>query len=145
MQPRWLGFALAILTGFSVHAQTVNGTLLGTIADASRGVIQNAKVEITDEGTGIRRSAQTNSSGNYSFANVPPGTYTVAAEMAGFRKAVRQGVDVLVNTTIRVDLQLQPGSVSESIEVTAAAPMLQTDRSDTGPEDRRGRPSRIFR
>ncbi|MCC6368570.1 MAG: TonB-dependent receptor [Bryobacterales bacterium] len=123
---------LPLLTAVWLPAQTVNATLVGTITDSSGAVVPNAKVVIQEPATGISRSAETNTSGNYSFANVPPGAYTVTVELAGFRKAVRSGVDVIVNTTVRVDLTLQPGNVSETVEVTAAVPMLQTDRSDTG-------------
>ncbi len=73
-----------------------------------------------------------NESGNYSFPTLEPGTYKVSVELTGFRTSVRDGIDVLVNTTVRADLALQPGAVNESIFVTAETAILQTDRSDTG-------------
>ncbi|MGA2271638.1 MAG: carboxypeptidase-like regulatory domain-containing protein, partial [Bryobacteraceae bacterium] len=121
--------AATVVTGWS---QAVNATLLGTVTDASGAVVPNAKVTITEVNTGISRSGQTNESGNYTFPNLPPGQYSVAVEAAGFKKETRRDIALLVNTTQRVDIQLQPGNVSETIEVTAAAPALQTDRADTG-------------
>ncbi|HET8546730.1 MAG TPA: TonB-dependent receptor [Bryobacteraceae bacterium] len=112
--------------------QAVNGTLLGTVTDATGATVPAAKVTITEQNTGVSRSAETTQAGYYAFPDLPPGTYTVHVELTGFKKYVRQNVDVLVNTTIRVDAQLQPGEVTESIQVTAEAPLLQTDRSDTG-------------
>ena len=127
-----LGILVVFVTAGLVWAQAVNGTLLGTITDTSGATVSNAKVTITDEATGVPHTAQTNESGNFTFPNLPPGLYTVTVEMAGFKKEVRKGIDVVVDTTSRVDLSLQPGNVSETIEVTAQAPLLQTDRADVG-------------
>ena len=63
----------------------------------------------------------TNESGNYSFPDLPPGTYTVTAEQTGFKKISRANVDVLVNSTVRVDLSMTPGAVTETVDVTAEA------------------------
>jgi hypothetical protein len=115
-----------------LRAQVINATFLGTVTDSSGGVIPNAKVTVLEEKTGITRTAQTNGSGNYVFADMPPGTYSVSAEVSGFKKEMRKGISLQVNMSQRVDIQLQPGSITEIIEVTAEAPVLQTDRSDTG-------------
>ncbi len=113
-------------------SQAVNGTLLGTITDATGAVVPNAKVTITEETTGVVHNVQTNESGNYTLPDLPPGRYSVAVEMAGFKKEVRRAIAVNVDTTARVDVQLQPGNVSETVEVTAAPEILQTDRADVG-------------
>lgn len=115
-----------------IHAQAVKATLLGTVTDSSGATVPAAKVVIREVNTGISRSGETNQSGNYVFANLDPGRYNVSVEKEGFRASVHQNVDVLVNTATRVDAQLQPGDVKESITVTAEAAILQTDRSDTG-------------
>lgn len=104
-----------------VQAQAVNATLLGTINDSSGAVIGGATVNIKELGTGVGRTTTTNASGNYTFPDLPPGTYSVTAEMSGFKKEIRPSVDVVVNSNVRVDLTLQPGAVSESVEVTAAS------------------------
>src|SRR5260370_30180249 len=123
---------LALLAASSAFSQAVSGSLVGTLTDSSGGVVVNAKVTITDRDTGFTRTAITNDSGNYSFPDLPPGTYPVTAEQTGFNKVSRAGVDVLVNTSERVDLTLQPGQVSETVEGTAETPILQTERADTG-------------
>ena len=128
---RKLAFIGVICAG-SAFGQAVNGTLLGNITDASGGAVSGAKVTITEANTGAVHNAQTNESGNYTFPDLPPGRYSVTAEAAGFKKEVQAGVDLAVNSSVRVDLRLTPGNVSESIEVTASEPPLQTDRADVG-------------
>ena len=113
-------------------AQAVTGTLLGTVTDAQGAGIPGASVTVTETGTNIGRTAPTNASGNYIFSNLKDGTYRVSVEMSGFRKVVREGVGVAVNETVRVDLTLQVGQLTEEATVVAEAPPLQTDRADTG-------------
>jgi len=115
-----------------VNAQAVNATLLGTVQDSTGAAVANAKVTITETNTNISRTTQTNDSGNYVFPDLPPGTYKVTAELAGFKRATRAGVDVVVNTTVRIDLDLQAGDISETITVEAETAILQTERTDTG-------------
>jgi len=116
----------------SVAGQAVNATLLGTVSDSTGAAVANAKVTITETNTNISRATQTNESGNYVFPDLPPGTYKVTAEQAGFKRATRADVDVVVNTTLRVDLDLQAGDISETITVMADTAILQTERADTG-------------
>ena len=134
-----LGFGalllLAILLGaFSIPAdgQAVNATLVGTVTDATGAAVTNARITITETNTGISRTSQTNESGNYVFPDLPPGTYKVTAEQTGFKRATRADVDVVVNTTVRVDLDLQAGNITETITVEADTAILQTERADTG-------------
>jgi len=125
-------FALLVLSLGIAYSQAVNATLLGTVTDSTGAVVANAKVTITEVTTGVKHSGQTNDSGNYTFADLPPGSYAVEVDQTGFKKEVRRDIGLLVNTTQRVDIQLQPGSLTETVEVTGAAPELQTDRADTG-------------
>ena len=120
------------LFSVSLYSQAVNATLLGTVTDSSGGSVPNAKVTITETNTSITHTAQTNESGNYAFPQLPPGGYSVQVEASGFEKETRKDVDVLVNSSTRVDLVLQPGSLSQSVEVTGAPPLLETDRADVG-------------
>jgi|HubBroStandDraft_6_1064221.scaffolds.fasta_scaffold00867_6 hypothetical protein len=115
-----------------VMGQAVNATLLGTVTDSSGASVADAKVTITETNTGISHSSQTNESGNYVFPDLPPGTYRVIAEQSGFKRESRAGIDLVVNSTERVDLVLQPGNMSETITVEAETPILQTERADTG-------------
>src|SRR5438552_10676948 len=116
----------------SLRAQTLKGTILGTITDSSQAVMPGVQVSATETNTNAARTVTTNGSGFYSFPNLDPGVYRVEAQHSGFRKMVRAGIDLAANTTARVDLELSPGSVAEVLEVTDAAPLLQTDRADTG-------------
>lgn len=125
-----MGLLLAF--SFAAYSQAVTGTLVGTVNDVSGAAMPNTKITITETNTGISRSAETNDSGNYTFSNLPPGTYTVGAEQPGFKRASRPGVGVAVDTTVRADLVLQPGDVTETINVTADSPALQTETADTG-------------
>jgi hypothetical protein len=124
----------ASMLGFSsqVRGQAVNATLLGTVTDASGAAAANVRLTITETNTGITRTSQTNESGNYVVPDLPPGTYTVTAELPGFKRASRPAIDVVVNTSLRVDLELQPGNVSETVTVEVETPILQTERADTG-------------
>ena len=85
-----------------------------------------------EENTNITYSIPTNESGYYIFSNLKDGTYRVEAELSGFKKTVRTGIEVKVNTTIRVDLNLEVGNLQESVTVVGESPVLQTDRADTG-------------
>lgn len=126
--------ALSLCTLLTVvpqaFGQAVSATLLGTITDASGAAVPGVKVTITAPATGATSSAESNSSGNYTFPDLTPGTYSVTGEAQGFKKEVRATVDVTVNSSTRVDLVLQNGSVSETVTVTDAPPVLQTDRAD---------------
>lgn len=129
---RFLLATLFLFTSSFAWSQALNGTLVGAISDASGALVPNAKVTIVEVNTNLTRTASTNESGNYSFANLPQGRYTVSIEQTGFRKATRENVDVTINSTVRVDIQLQPGQISEQVTITAELPALQTDRTDTG-------------
>ena len=85
---------LATFCAGAAFGQAVSATLVGTVTDASGAVVVNAKVTVTESNTGVSRNVNTNESGNYTFPNLPPGTYTVAAEQTGFKKVSRAGVDV---------------------------------------------------
>src|ERR1700681_38334 len=125
-------FVLAAFSAGSAFSQAVNATLLGTVTDVSGGVVAGAKVTITEVNTGTVRGGQANESGNYTFPDLAPGQYTVTVEQPGFKKETRKDIALTVNSSTRVDVQLQPGSVSETVEVSGAPPVLETDRADTG-------------
>src|SRR5579884_3518005 len=94
--------ALALLCTAVAFSQTVNGTIVGTVTDASGAVIAGAKITVTEVNTKIDHNTVTNSSGDYSFPDLPPGTYDVKAEMAGFKREAKTGTVLEANTTPRV-------------------------------------------
>ena len=116
----------------SLFAQAVTGTLLGTVTDPGGAVVPGANVTITEVNTNFTRATVTNESGNYVIGNLDRGVYRVEIEHTGFKKSIRDKVDVLVNNDTRVDVQLEPGGVAEQVEVTASVALLQTDRADVG-------------
>ena len=128
----FLTIVAIILSTVPVSGQTSNGTILGTITDSSRAVMANVQVSLTDTGTNTRRSDSTNAQGYFVFPNLAPGTYRVDVEQPGFQKTVRSDIGLDANTTVRVDLQMTPGAVTETVDVTSEAPVLKTDRADTG-------------
>ncbi len=125
-----LVFCTLLAAGQQARAQAVSATLLGTVTDSSGASVPNATVTITEVNTGLTHEAKTNDSGNYTFPDLSPGRYSVAATAASFKKALRENVDVNVNSTSRVDIAMATGDVSETVTVTDAPPMLQTDRAD---------------
>src|SRR5271163_4021112 len=116
----WILALGAILCTWSsancIYAQAVNATLLGTVTDSSGGSVASARVTATEVTTGVTHPGQTNASGNYTFPDMPPGAYQITVEAPGFKKEQRKDITVLVDTNTRVDVQLQPGSVTETIE-----------------------------
>ena len=126
--------AALLLAGLltEVRAQVLKGQILGTVTDTSGAVVPAAAVTLTETNTNSVRTSQSNESGLYVFPNLDPGAYEVKVEMDGFNAAVRGGINLLPNTTVRVNHELNPGAVTETIVVTGAPPVLQTDRADTG-------------
>ena len=135
MRKSGIGIAV-LLAGFllvasvTAYSQAVNATLVGTVTDSSGAVVSGAKINITEVATGITRGTTTNESGNYVVPNLSPGTYNVTGEMQGFKRATRERVGVIVNSTVRVDLTMQPGAGGETITVSETASILQTERAD---------------
>jgi len=123
---------LSLVLGFSqaIHGQAVNGTLLGTVTDASGATVANANVSATETATGAIHQSITNESGNYTFPDLQPGGYSITVEAKSFKKFVQSNIDLLSNSSVRIDLSLTPGNVSETVEVNTAPPLLQTDRAD---------------
>jgi hypothetical protein len=122
--------SLAAFCVAGAFGQAVSATIVGSVTDSSGAVVANAKITLTETNTGVDRANVTNTSGNFTYPNLPPGTYRVTVEMPGFKKEVRGGINLAVDTTARADIQLSPGNVSETIEVTAEAAVLKTDRAD---------------
>lgn len=108
------------------------GTVTGTVTDPNGAPVPNAKITARNTATGLIQEATTSDDGTYSVVYLPAGSYTVTAEAANFKKSESEAVRVSVNTTVRIDVGLQLGSVQETVEVSAAAPLLQTDRTDLG-------------
>ena len=121
-----------LLGGRAAIAQVDTGALLGTVKDASGAVIPNARVTLTNEGTSFAQTTTTRGDGTYIFTPLKIGTYTVEAEAAGFEKARNAGIVVNIQQQVVVDFTLVPGAVTQTVEVTSQAPLLQTQSGSVG-------------
>lgn len=129
MQTRFLSLLLLLLPSLA-WSQAVTANLIGTVTDSSGAIVPKATVTITEVNTGVSRKIATNADGIYSQPYLPPGLYKVEIENQGFKKFSRDKIELNVATTIRVDATLEPGQITETVSVTAEAPLLQTDRAD---------------
>jgi hypothetical protein len=127
-------FALVIVLGGPAisAAQQDAATLVGEVRDASRAVVPKAAVIVTNVATGITATTETNDRGLYNVPGLRPGEYVITVEAPGFSKFVRSGVILQVAQVLQLDADLQTGSIQESVEVTGAAPMLETQTSSRG-------------
>lgn len=127
----WLVTILAVgLVGLQVAAQTiVTGDVVGTVVDPSNAVVANATVTLSSAETGVSQATKTTATGLYRFSLLKPGTYTLLVEQPGFRK-VSQSVVVGIGNVTTANVQLQVGQGSETVEVTGAAPLLQTENAN---------------
>ncbi|MBM3738346.1 MAG: carboxypeptidase regulatory-like domain-containing protein [Acidobacteria bacterium] len=119
-----------LLLPASASAQVLYGSLVGNVTDASGAAVPNVTVAITHTQTGQRRQAETNELGVYNVVAVPSGTYAVEFAKSGFATSKKEGVEVSINNVTRVDQVLQIGAVAESVQVSAQAAVLQTDRAE---------------
>ncbi len=122
--------AVLFLTGLSLIGQTL-GDVSGQVADPSGAGVPNSTVTLTNTATNAARTAETNEQGLYTFTSVPPGTYNLKVEHPGF-KTTTSNVEVQVQQSVRLDLTLQVGQVSESVEVSATAALLQAENATVG-------------
>jgi len=113
-------------------AQYGEGIILGTVTDASDAAVPGVTITVRNNATGESRTFSTDSSGNFRFNAVPPGSYTVTAASPSFKTAVVSNLAVSVNTETRADFSMQVGQVSETVQVQASAPLLQTDTAALG-------------
>src|ERR1035437_3214811 len=119
-------FALMSVAADRLMAQTSEGRILGTVYDQTGAVIAAAKITVTNTATNLSRHLVTTSAGEYLAPNMEPGPYAVAAEAAGFKKAVSTQFILEVSRDARVDLRLQPGAISETMTVSAEASLVDT-------------------
>jgi hypothetical protein len=108
------------------YAQDASGSISGIVVDPAGAAVAGARVELTNVATNVTSSAATNESGNYSMPFLRPGVYRVAVAHAGFQKALRETVELVVGDRLQVDFHLQLGNVTEQVTVSESAEMLQT-------------------
>ena len=131
------GIALTLVLLFSLlplklSAQDTHATINGQVTDASGAVVPGAAVRVQNTANGTVVSAKTNGSGIYNVPFLVPGTYTVTAEMQGFKTTERPNIELRVNDAINLDFHMEIGSSSESVTVSAAPPVLDTEGASQG-------------
>ena len=112
--------------------QTVYGSIAGTVLDASGAAIPGTAVTLTNLGTSDRRTMNSDAAGSYTFVNILPGNYRVDAEKTGFKHFKREPIVVQVESGLRIDIQMEVGAVTQTVEVTARTPLLQPQTSSLG-------------
>ena len=133
MPRRFSAFAIVFsLAGLPLLAQFDSGQISGYVRDSSLAVIAGATVTIINEGSNDQRTTTTNSGGFYVVPNLPVGKYTVAAEVAGFKKTLQTGVVLDAASRVNIDLTMTVGAVSESVEVQASSSQVQTESAQVG-------------
>jgi len=125
-----LAFLVVTLASTSAFAQAVYGSIIGTVTDPQGAAVPNAKVTVTNQRKGASDQTTTNQDGNYSVTHLISDIYTVRAEAPGFKTIELKNIVVSADTGSRVDAQFQVGGTQETVEVTAEAPQLKTDRAD---------------
>src|SRR5438132_5443736 len=113
-------------------AQTHQGRILGTVTDQSGAIVRSAKVVITNVDTDVTRRLESNEAGDYVAPNLPPGVYKITVESPGFKKVERSAIRLEVAKDVRIDFQLVPGEISESVTVSEEAPLIETTNDTLG-------------
>jgi len=135
----WNGFLylsflafLGIVSTANSIAQSTGGRIRGTVTDQSGATVTAANVVITNQANGSQRVTQTGANGEYIFLEVPVGTYEIEVNQTGFKKYVRKGIVLDLNQILSVDVVLQVGTATETIEVTGAPPLVDTTSTQLG-------------
>ena len=122
---------LAFFLAVSLEAQNF-ATVTGSVTDKSGAAVAGAKITVLNTDTQVSRETSADEGGSYRMPLLPPGRYKVSVQKQGFRQAVQDSVGLEVNQTAHFDFQLEVGQVSETVEVKASAPLLESDNSAIG-------------
>ncbi|HEX5082765.1 MAG TPA: TonB-dependent receptor [Blastocatellia bacterium] len=130
----YLSLLVFLLLGFhpSAQAQSIFGSVQGTVTDASGAAVPGARVKARNVATGVSSEAVSNGAGLYFLGELRPGVYELEVEAGGFQKAVQRGVSLRVEDRLRADFTLTPGQVNETVEIAAGAQAVQTENNTLG-------------
>jgi hypothetical protein len=129
-----IAIAAALLVPLPASAQTLYGSIVGTVSDPQGAAIPGATVTATNTGTGLKVSAVTDRDGNYTFRNLLPGIYDLGASLQGFRELKQTGLRVSAGNPVRVELKLEVGTLAETVNVVSETTLLQTEKADLSTE-----------
>jgi len=119
-----------LLFALALFAQNDRGTLTGTVQDPANAMVPNAPVTAINMATGAESRTVTTGTGNYTIPSLPAGNYKLTVEVAGFKKFTQEGIEVQVAQTYRIDVTLQVGATTETVTITAKAPLLKTESAE---------------
>ena len=126
------GSVFAGLLAPTARSQVDSGTFVGTVRDASGGVVSGAAVTVTSVETNVGHKTTTNDQGEYNIGHLKPGLYNITVEFTGFKTAIEFNIKLNINQVVRVDVNLVPGVVSEHVEVSAMEPLVESQTSSIG-------------
>jgi hypothetical protein len=129
MRPLFVSLCILLAIGVA-FGQSDRGTVTGTVSDATGAVIPGANVVATNTETSTKYETISTETGNFTLAQLPAGVYQLSVELPGFKRYVRQGINVLVAVTLRIDVALEVGAATDEVTVNADAPLLRTESSD---------------
>ncbi|MCI0626751.1 MAG: TonB-dependent receptor [Acidobacteria bacterium] len=127
-----LALLLSVLLFTTQAALGQTAQITGRVADSTNAVVPDAKINVRNVDTGIENPTSTNESGYYTVPLLPPGKYEITAQKPGFRPITRSGIKLEVQQVARIDFVMQVGEITQTIEVSAAAPLLQQSTSELG-------------
>jgi hypothetical protein len=126
----FLLISVLVLAAFTVAAQETTGSLRGTVVDPNGAVVAGGNVTLTNIATGSSQTKQTSGDGNFEFAKLAPGEYTVTVEATGFKRSLTKGVSVKLGIINSLDVKLEAGNVSETVTIAAnTEEIVQRDQS----------------
>src|SRR3954464_2439313 len=121
---------LVIAAARHANGQAVSGTITGYVFDPSNNGVPNAKVTVTNVGTGVATTRLADATGLFLIPNLLPGTYTATAEAAGFQRLAQENIILRVDSKVNLELRLALGAVSQEVTVIAAPALLQSEKAD---------------
>ncbi len=125
--------AVLVLCGaLAIFGQTVTSTITGRLTDPAGGIVPSAKILVVNEESGTTTNTESNEAGIYRAGSLSPGIYRIEVEAPGFQRLLRKAVGVQVSQVVQVDLSLQLGSINETVSITGAAPIIESQTSSVG-------------
>ncbi|MCL4812170.1 MAG: TonB-dependent receptor [Vicinamibacteraceae bacterium] len=125
-----IALSLGLCCADAAWAQATTGEITGRVVDAAGNVVPGVTVAARNAGTGLRRETVSGPTGEYLLTSLPPGRYSVGAELAGFKTAIVEDIELNVGSRLTVPLRLEVGDMSESVTVSSQATLVETTRSD---------------
>src|SRR5713226_1142699 len=123
---------LSLIAALALFAQADRGSVVGTISDATGGFVANVSLQLKNQATNLDYRSVSKENGSFAFLNLPVGAYVLTAQAKGFQGQEIKGIDVQVNQQARIDIALRVGEVTQTVEVSASAAMIQTESTDVG-------------